>query len=137
MPALEFREVMSDKNEPFVCPESTIESANRRNFIKKAAMGTAAVAIGSTLIGSNAFPQSSAFAPETVYVKCNFISTGDVLVDWKNLNNGTLSPPPCQDEGSGGTRLSRTTDLLLTMPVNEPSCSHRTAGVRAQPRMET
>jgi hypothetical protein len=42
----------------FVC-ESTIESANRRNFVKKAAIAAAAIGVGSTLLGSR-LPTSSA-----------------------------------------------------------------------------
>jgi hypothetical protein len=48
------------KSTESVNPESTIESANRRNFIKKAAMATAAVGIGGTLLGENLIPESSA-----------------------------------------------------------------------------
>ncbi len=43
-----------------VCPESTIDSAPRRDFIKKAALATAAVAVGGTIIGKGAIPQSNA-----------------------------------------------------------------------------
>lgn len=45
-----------------VCPESTIESANRRNFIKKAALATAAVGVGGVLLDKSlsVLPESSA-----------------------------------------------------------------------------
>jgi hypothetical protein len=46
-----------------VCPESTIESANRRTFIRKAAIVTAAAAVGGTLLAKNVAPQSSAYSP--------------------------------------------------------------------------
>lgn len=48
-------------------PESTIESAERRGFIKKAALATAAVAAGSTILGNQVIPQSGAekAAPES------------------------------------------------------------------------
>jgi hypothetical protein len=42
-----------------ICPESTIESANRRNFIKKAAVVAAAAGIGSTALARNFVPDSS------------------------------------------------------------------------------
>jgi hypothetical protein len=47
---------------PTTCPESTIESANRRKFIKKAALATAAVSVGSRLLASGSvfIPESSA-----------------------------------------------------------------------------
>jgi hypothetical protein len=45
-----------------VCPESTIESANRRDFMRKAALASAAVGVGSTFfaLNSNAIPRSDA-----------------------------------------------------------------------------
>jgi hypothetical protein len=49
---------MTDSNT--VCPESTIESANRRNFIKRAAIVTTAAGIGGTIIGRSLIPESSA-----------------------------------------------------------------------------
>ena len=42
-----------------VC-ESTIDSANRRGFLKKAALFGAAAAVGTTLLGSKIIPESSA-----------------------------------------------------------------------------
>ena len=83
---------MSDKNESFVCPESTIESANRRNFIRKAAIASTALAVGGSLGGKNLIPQSSASSDSYcgVFLKCNFISWGDVIIDLKNQNNGFL-----------------------------------------------
>ncbi len=49
-----------DTPEAFVCPESTIESAKRRNFIKQAALVTAAAGIGGVLLGKSLIPESSA-----------------------------------------------------------------------------
>jgi hypothetical protein len=50
---------MSDSN---VCPESTIESANRRKFIKKAALVAAVAGVGSTFLEKSVslVPESSA-----------------------------------------------------------------------------
>jgi hypothetical protein len=47
-------------SDPSTCPESTIESANRRNFIKKAALTTAAAGVGSTFLAKSIVPDSSA-----------------------------------------------------------------------------
>lgn len=44
-----------------VCPESTIDSANRRNFIKKAALATAAIGVAGVFLGDGKIiPESSA-----------------------------------------------------------------------------
>jgi hypothetical protein len=53
---------MATKNElEVVCPESTIESANRRNFIRKAALAATAAGVGGALLGRRtAIPASSA-----------------------------------------------------------------------------
>jgi hypothetical protein len=40
--------------------EYTIESSNRRDFVRRAAVPGAAVAVGSTLLGSKIIPESSA-----------------------------------------------------------------------------
>jgi hypothetical protein len=56
-----------------ICPESTIESANRRNFIRKAALTTAVVGIGSTfLAGKNLgiLPESTASSDSPVSGCC-------------------------------------------------------------------
>lgn len=47
-------------SEKAVCPESTIESANRRNFVKRAALTATAVGVGSTLLAGNILPGASA-----------------------------------------------------------------------------
>jgi hypothetical protein len=60
---------MSDNDsEKSVCPESTLESAKRRDFIKKAAMTTAAAAVGSSVL-SNMRSESSASSAGEVNVK--------------------------------------------------------------------
>lgn len=58
-----------------VCPESTIESANRRNFIIKTALASGAVGLGSSLgLGGKILPSSSArsdgYTYSNLYVKC-------------------------------------------------------------------
>jgi hypothetical protein len=63
-----------------VCPESTIESANRRNFIKKSVLASAAVGIGSTLIGKSisAVPESTAASAATRTVQTNTVCSNKV-----------------------------------------------------------
>jgi hypothetical protein len=60
-----------------ICPESTIESANRRNFIRKAAIATTSVGIGGSLLGK-ALPQSSAKSDCAggCFTCCNVNGTG-------------------------------------------------------------
>ncbi len=48
------------KGESKLACESTIDSANRRGFLKKAALFGAAAAVGGTLLGSKIIPESSA-----------------------------------------------------------------------------
>jgi hypothetical protein len=55
----------SDKT---VCPESTVESANRRNFVRKVAVLSAAAGVGSTLLAKSIVPESS--ASSAVYQYC-------------------------------------------------------------------
>ena len=68
-----------------ICPESTIESANRRNFIRKAALATAAVGVGSTLplLSKDVLPTSSAVSNAASNVQANCL-----IVDSCGLNNG-------------------------------------------------
>jgi hypothetical protein len=76
-----------------VCPESTIESANRRNFIKKATLVAASTAVGSSIIGSKIFPESSAtkFSPNCCGEKCfSTVTTKfSVNVDHADFCNGS------------------------------------------------
>ncbi len=73
---------MSSESKPsksaLICPESTIESANRRQFIRKAALTAAAVGVGSTVVSNavmkrSAIPESSASDGCPVIIgECNF-----------------------------------------------------------------
>jgi hypothetical protein len=91
---------LSDASNPkVVCPESTIESANRRNFVKKAAVAATAVALGGSILSSNrgpVAPESSASSDggTGTYVKCNFIAHSGVILDICDQNIGTL--PKCR-----------------------------------------
>ena len=53
---------MAQENKETICPESTIESANRRSFIRKAAAVTAVVGVGGILLEKteSILPESSA-----------------------------------------------------------------------------
>jgi hypothetical protein len=54
-------DILNNKESDPVCPESTIESANRRNFIKKATIAAAAVGVGGVILGQGKIlPESSA-----------------------------------------------------------------------------
>ena len=71
------RDVSKDK---FAC-ESTIGSALRRDFLKKAALVTAAVGVGGALLGGKMIPESSATAAN--------IGANCLVVDDGTQNNGT------------------------------------------------
>jgi hypothetical protein len=73
-----------------VCPESTIESANRRNFIKKAAIATAAVGIGSTALGKSLIvPESNAASAACVTVTTATKNKVDSLAVWSSCHGLT------------------------------------------------
>lgn len=75
------------KNNPgktFVCPESTIESANRRIFIKKAALATAGAGISGTLIGRRVIPESSANSNACTPVTTPCKNSEPYLAVWHN-----------------------------------------------------
>jgi hypothetical protein len=78
---------MSESDTPnFVCPESTIESANRRNFIKKTAIVAVAAGLGGTIAGSDIgiAPVSSARSDGPPV--CAFCATG-VAVKGKSCSS--------------------------------------------------
>lgn len=52
--------MIEKQDRELVCPESTVESAPRRSFIRKAAVGAAALGIGGALLGSGKLPRSYA-----------------------------------------------------------------------------
>jgi hypothetical protein len=76
----------SGKSNKFVC-ESTIESSNRRNFIRGAALATAAVGIGGSLLGKNLVPDSSAKTDNCV-TTCNVFAKKTIVVDSGGTNIG-------------------------------------------------
>jgi hypothetical protein len=77
-----------------VCPESTLESANRRNFVRKALATAAAVGVGGALLANSTVPESSASSAACSPTYCNVYANGSVYVDYGNTNNGT-----CPDGG--------------------------------------
>ena len=60
----------SDSNKNLRC-ESTIESANRRNFVKRATIVTALAGVGSTILSKNIVPGSSASSYSRVTGTCS------------------------------------------------------------------
>ncbi len=85
---------MSDTDNPaLVCPESTIESANRRNFVKTAALGAIAVGIGSTLLAKAPVLPESAATSSCVCTACCFLAAHNVVADEFETNNGTGPNP--------------------------------------------
>lgn len=71
-----------DKNKEIICPESTIDSAPRRNFIRKVATLTAAAGVAGILAGNTAkiLPESSAKSSGTTAC-CNLIATHCLVVN--------------------------------------------------------
>ena len=70
-----------------VC-ESTIESANRRGFIKKTILATAAAAVGSTIVGSKLLPESTASKLPNSGCFCAVSICFGLIVDKANYCNG-------------------------------------------------
>jgi hypothetical protein len=85
--------------------ESTIESANRRDFIRKAAVMTAAAGIGGVLLGSgNIVPKSA--AKSAYCCRCCTVLGLCLLVDSlaaSHPNDGAISP--CQRLGTANALL--------------------------------
>ncbi len=86
-----------------VCPESTIESANRRNFIRQAAMVTAAVGVGGALVDGarNIIPDSSA-SSATCGTFCNvFVKKEARVCGLLNLGGDATFgiDAPCNTDG--------------------------------------
>jgi hypothetical protein len=77
------------KSNKLVC-ESTIESSNRRNFIKRAALTTAAVGVGGSLLSKAAIPNSSARSTSCP-CGCNLIAQLSVVVDKLEYCDGVLN----------------------------------------------
>ncbi len=123
----------SAKNNPnFVCPESTIESANRRNFIRKAAIAGAAVAVGGSILGKAAIPGSSAESASCcgIFVKCNFLAWDDVILDIKNQNDGTLTNYTwvyCSCTGTGDINSNHAL-TFGSVPVAGVCCNYSHSG---------
>jgi hypothetical protein len=113
---------MNDKNQDRkgLCPESTIESAKRRNFIKKATLTAAAVGIGGTVLGKSVLPESSAKSsrrppdsngPKKSNTCLNVITTVPPSNTYKGLAlfvscNSITTCAGCMGEACGGANLS-------------------------------
>jgi hypothetical protein len=88
----ELTEIRNNSRNGSVPCESTVESANRRNFIRKAAMVTAAAVVGSTVLGAKMVPESSAKT-----AACSCLSSPDaVYVDTSCSCNGNPCLAPYQ-----------------------------------------
>ncbi len=97
---------MAQESNEAVCPESTIESANRRNFIRKAAAVTAAVGVGGILLDRESIlPESFADKIDSKTVTtdtydCNLagnmaIFNGESDVTGANCKIGYMSGTNC------------------------------------------
>ena len=80
--------------------ESTIESSQRRGFIRKAAMAAAAVGVGTALLGKSLAPESSAVSPLTTQ-DCFIVANYDLSTDNNRGNNGTCLYPGLSFGGLG------------------------------------
>jgi hypothetical protein len=87
------------KDQTIVCPESTIDSAPRRNFVKRAALTAAGVALGASVLSGKALPNVSAKTDYCSY--CNIFVWENNRINSNDNNNGTLQPGLIF--GSGGT----------------------------------
>jgi hypothetical protein len=79
--------------ESAVCPESTIDSAPRRDFIRRAALTAAGVGVGATVLGKSVLPQTSASSlccPSPCFINLNVENCE--RVDNNNNNSGLLLP---------------------------------------------
>lgn len=85
----------SAKKEESFCPESTIDSAKdsvpRRDFIRKAAMVSVGVAVGSTVLGKGLIPESTAASGPAIGSNGSFtlVASSALVVDTAGENNGT------------------------------------------------
>jgi hypothetical protein len=82
-----------DQKEAVVCPESTIESAPRRDFIRKAALATAAAGVGASLFGKNIAQTSSAKSTGEIYC-CVILAFSQLIVG-----------PRSSDQNDGSTNI--------------------------------
>jgi hypothetical protein len=74
---------------PNLACESTIDSAPRRDFIRKAALVTAAAGVGGVFLGKNSLVRES-----SADVRCaNIIADSSLYADYCGLNNGSNWSP--------------------------------------------
>jgi hypothetical protein len=101
----------SGKN--FRC-ESTLDSAPRRDFIRKAALVTAAAGAGGLLLGKTPLlgnrqalvPESSASVCCTTIAGCTVSARNCLFADSNHLNNGTSVAPGLRFGGGGGEGIA-------------------------------
>ncbi len=95
----------TSQNSNTVCPESTIESANRRDFVRKAVAVTAAAGVGGILLGSgriipNSSAKSNCCPPVRAYcARCYGVKggscTGDGVRGCSTKGDGVFGCSPC------------------------------------------
>jgi hypothetical protein len=88
------------KDKRIVCPESTIDSARRRKFLKKAVLAAAGTGAGATLLGKNVIPESAAKSNNCIF-DCTIGTEVCWFIDSNETNSGILTPGltfgvPCQ-----------------------------------------
>jgi hypothetical protein len=98
-------------------PESTIESYDRRNFVRKAALASASAGIGATLLGKkNLFPESEAKTDCLLAVTtCNPNISGFLAV-WKGTSVISDSACACYECAIHGSYL------YGTVKTTKPPC---------------
>jgi hypothetical protein len=128
---------VSIRNEGTICPESTLESAqrdgSRRNFIRKAALATAAVGIGAGLVGANRILPESTASTDCAQKFCYLTVEYNTVFNAKNCNAGTLNPGVafglCSGEGIASNRSVKSLDFY-TNDTQRLTIGHCTGCVR-------
>lgn len=102
-------------------PESTLESANRRDFVKKVALGAAAVGAGTALLGGRTIPESSARSDNTSVTTCTSNQAGRLAVWGCPSPSTSLKDTPCTNYfcvGNRGASLCGVVDTVKTSCIN-------------------
>ncbi len=120
----------TDQVETSVQPESGIHSYQRRKFIRKAALATAAVGIGSTILG-DVIPESSAKSSFLCYVPVStcIANTPGRLAVWScttSLKDYPCTPFDCTCHGAylcGAVKGSGTGICATLVVTNKYTCT--------------
>jgi hypothetical protein len=80
---------ITQNKEKIVCPESTIDSAPRRDFVRKAALTAAGVGVGAAVLGKGVLPKVSASSDcDGCHIFCNIFAGCSVYADEANICTG-------------------------------------------------